>query len=192
MATQELEWLTPQLGSELARYARARVAAALGQPAKPPTISVERVVDGSFVTITLGGALRGCMGYVGVKMPLLKAVERSALAAAFEDPRFPPLTREELDHTVFEVTILGPLRELTRQQLAHPESHIELGVHGLLVRSQGQSGLLLPQVPLEYGWGVREFLAQTCVKAGLPGDCWLKPNTKVYVFEGRWFPETKQ
>lgn len=190
---QELSWLTPELGSELARYAHAKVASTLGervQPVKPPP--VDRVVDGSFVTITLEGSLRGCMGYVGVKMPLIKVVERAALAAAFEDPRFPPLTRDEVSRCVFEVTVLGPLRELSSEELSQPEAHIKLGLHGLLVRSGGLSGLLLPQVALEYGWSVREFLSHTCVKAGLPPESWQRPSTKVYVFEGRWFSEAAE
>jgi len=188
----DLSWLTPEVGAELARIARLKVASALGEryPHQPKTIGQERMVDGSFVTITEDGRLRGCMGYVGVKLPSIKAVERAPLAAAFEDPRFPPLTRQELSSCVFEVTVLGPLRELSSQMLAQPEAHIILGVHGLLVRAAGLSGLLLPQVALEYGWTVQEFLSQTCVKAGLPEDCWRKPNTKVYLFEGKWFSET--
>lgn len=189
MSAKELSWLTRELGCELARYARSKVAAALGEPPVGAAPAENRVVDGAFVTITLGGSLRGCMGYVGVKMPVLIAVEHAALAAAFEDPRFPPLTREELGASRFEVTVLGPLRELTRQQLEKPEENIVLGLHGLLVRSHGTSGLLLPQVALEYRWDTREFLSQTCVKAGLPRDCWLKPQTRVYVFEGKWFSE---
>ncbi len=178
------------MGVELARYAKRRVASALGQRIGTTSIMAEgRSVDGAFVTITIEDNLRGCMGYVGVRQPLLKAVERAAMAAAFEDPRFPPLTPDELPSSVFEVTLLGPLRPLASKAPQELAASIKLGVHGLLVKRKGFSGLLLPQVALEYGWGASEFLSQTCLKAGLPEDCWCKPDTEVYLFEGKWFAE---
>ncbi len=179
------------MGVELARYAKRRVASALGQRVDATPIFVEgRSVDGAFVTITIENNLRGCMGYVGVRQPLLKAVGRAAMAAAFEDPRFPPLTSGELPLSVFEVTLLGPLRPLASKAPQELVASIQLGVHGLLVRRMGFSGLLLPQVAIEYGWGAPEFLSQTCLKGGLPEDCWCQPDTEVYLFEGKWFSES--
>jgi Uncharacterized conserved protein len=111
--SEDLSWVSRELGIELARYAKRKVASALGQRVDAAPIIVEgRSVDGAFVTITIENNLRGCMGYVGVRQPLLKAVGRAAMAAAFEDPRFPPLTSGELPLSVFEVTLLGPLRPL--------------------------------------------------------------------------------
>lgn len=190
MLSEDLSWVSRELGVELARYAKRRVASALGQRIGTTSIMAEgRSVDGAFVTITIEDNLRGCMGYVGVRQPLLKAVERAAMAAAFEDPRFPPLTPDELPSSVFEVTLLGPLRPLASKAPQELAASIKLGVHGLLVKRKGFSGLLLPQVALEYGWGASEFLSQTCLKAGLPEDCWCKPDTEVYLFEGKWFAE---
>jgi AmmeMemoRadiSam system protein A len=189
--SEDLSWVSRELGVELARYAKRKVASALGQRVDATPIIVEgRSVDGAFVTITIENNLRGCMGYVGVRQPLLKAVERAAMAAAFEDPRFPPLTSGELPLSVFEVTLLGPLRPLASRAPQELAASIQLGVHGLLVRRMGFSGLLLPQVAVEYGWGASEFLSQTCLKAGLPEDCWCQPDTEVYLFEGKWFSES--
>ncbi|MEM0271347.1 MAG: AmmeMemoRadiSam system protein A [Thermoprotei archaeon] len=190
MSAEDLFWVNRELGVALARYARVKVAHALGElVGSPPTIVERRSVDGAFVTITLGQQLRGCMGYVGLSQPLLKAVERAAMAAAFDDPRFPPLTQRDFRSSVFEVTILGRLRPLESREPQNLQRSLKLGLHGLLVRRKGLSGLLLPQVAIEYGWGPQEFLSQTCLKAGLPADCWRQPETEVYFFEGKWYSE---
>ena len=114
--------------------------------------------------------LRGCVGYILPACSVYRAVAETARAAAFDDNRFPPVTREEAPHLEIELSILSP---------AHPiqPSEIEVGRHGLLVSWHGRRGLLLPQVPVEHGWDRTTFLEQTCRKALLPPDAWQKDAT---------------
>jgi AmmeMemoRadiSam system protein A len=116
------------------------------------------------------GALRGCVGYVLPTCQVYRAVAETARAAAFDDNRFPPFTREESPHLAIELSILSP------PQSIEPEE-IEIGRHGLLISWQGHRGLLLPQVPVEHAWDRTMFLEQTCRKAGLPPDVWQKGAT---------------
>jgi AmmeMemoRadiSam system protein A len=116
------------------------------------------------------GALRGCVGYVLPTCQVYRAVAETARAAAFDDNRFPPVTREESPHLAIELSILSP------PQSIEPEE-IEIGRHGLLISWQGHRGLLLPQVPVEHAWDRTMFLEQTCRKAGLPPDVWQKGAT---------------
>lgn len=120
---------------------------------------------GAFTTLHLGGQLRGCVGYVIAVHPLYRTVAETAMAAAFRDTRFYPVNQEEAPHLEVEISVLSPLRPI------HPRE-IEIGRHGLVVARGSQRGLLLPQVPLEYGWSVETFLEETCHKAGLPEDAW--------------------
>jgi AmmeMemoRadiSam system protein A len=106
-----------------------------------------------------------------------------ALSSAFEDPRFPPLARDELARITIEVSVLSPFR-LTRDP-----AEIRVGTHGILVRRAGRSGLLLPQVATEQGWEREEFLAHTCRKAGLPDDAWREPDTAIEIFSAIVFGE---
>ncbi len=138
---------------------------------------------GAFTTIYLyPHTLRGCIGYPLPVLPLSEAVIRSALAAAFEDPRFPPLREEELGYTVFEVSVLSP------PVRSGPEE-VEVGKHGVIVKKGPLQGLLLPQVPVEYGWDREEFLKQASLKAGLPPDGWK--DAEIYTFTARIFKEEK-
>ncbi len=138
---------------------------------------------GAFTTIYLyPHTLRGCIGYPLPVLPLSEAVIRSALAAAFEDPRFPPLQEEELEHTVFEVSVLSPPVK------SKPEE-VVVGKHGIIVKRGPFQGLLLPQVPVEYGWGREEFLRQASLKAGLPPNGWK--DAEIYTFTARIFKEEK-
>jgi AmmeMemoRadiSam system protein A len=125
---------------------------------------------GAFTSIYLHSELRGCVGYVLPVAPVYAAVAETARAAAFEDTRFYPVTREEAPHLEIEISILSP------PQPIHPED-VEVGKHGLLIGMQGHRGLLLPQVPREHGWNRITFLEQTCRKAGLPRDAWQKGAT---------------
>jgi len=111
--------------------------------------------------------LRGCVGYVLPTCALYRAVAETARAAAFDDNRFPPVTREEAAHLEIELSILSPAQPIQAEEL-------EVGRHGLLVSWHGRRGLLLPQVPTERGWDRTTFLEQTCRKAGLPLDAWQK------------------
>ncbi len=112
-----------------------------------------------------GKELRGCVGYVLPTCPVYRAVAETARAAAFDDNRFPPVTREEAPHLAIELSILSP------PQTILPED-VEIGRHGLLISWHGRRGLLLPQVPVEHAWDRTTFLEQTCRKAGLSPDAW--------------------
>lgn len=148
-------------------------------PAVPPEPDSEllRRELGAFVTLKRGGQLRGCIGNIIGQGPLYRTVWNMARAAAFEDPRFRPLAAAELDHLDFEVSVLSPVERCPDPGL------VEVGRHGLIVRQGGRQGLLLPQVPVEWGWDREQFLAQTCRKAGLPASAWRDPATEIYWFE---------
>ena len=147
---------------------------------------------GVFVTINTYPThnLRGCIGIPEPIMPLKNAIREAAVSAT-HDPRFPPLKENELDNIVIEVTIL------TKPQLVKvnkPQEYLEkikIGRDGLIAEQGFYRGLLLPQVPVEQGWDVEEFLSHTCWKAGLPFDAWFDENTKIYKFEGQIFTEVK-
>ena len=120
---------------------------------------------GAFTTIYLRAELRGCVGYVFPVASLYRTVAETARAAAFEDTRFSPVTREEALRLEVSLSILSSLLPIT-------PAEVEIGKHGLLVSHHGRRGLLLPQVPVEHGWDRVKFLEQTCRKAGLPPDAW--------------------
>ncbi len=125
---------------------------------------------GVFTSLYKLGELRGCVGYVLPTSSVYRAVVETARAAAFDDNRFPPVVPDEVPHLSIELSILSP------PQPIHPEN-IEVGRHGLLIQQHGRRGLLLPQVPTERNWDRRTFLEQTCRKAGLPADAWMKGAT---------------
>jgi AmmeMemoRadiSam system protein A len=120
---------------------------------------------GAFATLHLGGQLRGCIGYVLPTQPLYATIAEAAKAAALEDPRFSPVTPAETARLKVEISVLSGLRPI------RPEEII-VGQHGLVVTEGARRGLLLPQVPVEWNWDRETFLAQTCLKAGLPADAW--------------------
>lgn len=151
-----------------------------GAPPEPPT-ELPRQPYGAFVTLTLNGRLRGCIGSLTGRAPLYKTIVDMAQAAAFEDPRFPPLTLNEFEKINTEISILGPI-----EPCPDPEQ-IVIGRHGLLIRLGQRQGLLLPQVPVEWKWDRLTFLAQTCRKAGLPDTAWKDPAAELYWFEAEIF-----
>ena len=134
--------------------------------------------SGVFVTLKSRGQLRGCIGYVEGRKPLYQAIPAMAAAAAFEDPRFPPLAKNELAGLKIEVTILSPLHKVK------DFDEIEVGRHGILVKSGFNQGLLLPQVAAEENWDRKAFLKHACLKAGLDPDDFRKESVEVYTFEG--------
>ena len=136
---------------------------------------------GAFVTVTKKGTLRGCIGHIRGTKPLYQTVEEMAEAAAFQDPRFPPITKKELKDLEIEISVLTPFKQIT------DVSEIEVGVHGIYMERGFYSGLLLPQVATEYGWDRDTFLEQTCRKAGLPPDAWKDKETKIYIFSADIF-----
>jgi hypothetical protein len=120
----------------------------------------------TFVTIKRNHELRGCIGNIQPVMPLYQSVIRNAVAAASQDPRFPPMTPEELTDLEIEVTILSPLEPVNDVR------EIRIGTHGLSIVKDGRSGIFLPQVPVEQGWDLPTYLEQLCFKAGLPAGAW--------------------
>lgn len=136
---------------------------------------------GAFVTLKIGGRLRGCIGWVEGRGPVWDTVARMAKAAAFEDSRFPALRRDEFERLEIEISILSPLSEC-----ADPGA-VEIGRHGLVVRRGGRSGLLLPQVATEWKWDRETFLAHTCLKAGLPETAWKEAGCSLLWFEAEVF-----
>jgi len=156
----------------LIKLAHDAIAAALRGQEVDTTPPSDHLAEkrGAFTTLYLGGKLRGCVGYVFAVRSLVRTVAETALAAAFQDTRFLPVTEEEARHLEIEISVLSPLSPIV------PED-VEVGKHGLVVTLGARRGLLLPQVPLEYGWDREVFLAETCHKAGLPGDAWLHGAT---------------
>ncbi len=146
---------------------------------------------GVFVTINTYPAhrLRGCIGYPEPLFDLTKALINAAKSAATQDPRFPPMHPDELDHVIIEVTLLTPPELIVVKEPEEYLSAVVIGRDGLIAEQTPFKGLLLPQVPVEWGWDVREFLAHTCMKAGLSPDAWRDPSTKMYRFSGRIFCE---
>ncbi len=143
---------------------------------------------GVFTTLTKHGELRGCIGFPYPIKRLDEAIIESAISAATQDPRFPPVSLKEMDEIEVEVTILTPPERINVKPEDLPK-HIEIGKHGLMVKHGFHSGLLLPQVAVEYNMDAEEFLTHTCLKAGLPPDCWF--YAEVYRFEGQIFKEVK-
>ncbi|MCM0754763.1 AmmeMemoRadiSam system protein A [Desulfovibrio aminophilus] len=152
-------------------------------PAEPPEPPTDKLRErlGAFVTLELGGRLRGCIGHIQGSGPLFRTVWDMAQAAAFQDQRFQPLTAGEFARLEVEISILSPITACP-----DPEQ-VEVGRHGLLVRRGGRSGLLLPQVPVEWGWDRWKFLGQTCLKAGLPAEAWKAEGTDIFWFEAEVF-----
>ncbi|SNR75430.1 TIGR00296 family protein [Desulfurobacterium atlanticum] len=191
-----MELLPLEYGKFLVKVARTTVEELLinGRkfpipPDTPPELFEKR---GVFVTIKTFPAdqLRGCIGFPEPVMPLIEATIDAAISAATKDPRFPPMDPSELENVTFEVTVLTPPELLDVPPEKLPEE-IKVGRDGLIVRCGFASGLLLPQVPVEWGWNEEEFLSQTCLKAGLPPDCWKSPYCQVYRFQGQIFKEVE-
>jgi len=138
---------------------------------------------GAFVTLHKNGDLRGCIGRMTSNSPLLETVRDMARESAFGDPRFPPLQREELDKCVIEISVLSPM------SVCSDPKEVKVGVHGLLLRRGGRSGVLLPQVPVEQGWNLQEYLDYICIKAGLPPKSYEAPDATLYTFTAEVFGE---
>lgn len=151
----------------------------------PPVFKEMR---GVFVTLHEDGDLRGCIGYPMPILPLGRAIVDSAINAGSRDPRFPRVRKEELGRIEVEVTILTPPEPFTEPKKKLLEL-VQIGRDGLIVTRGPYTGLLLPQVAPEWGFNSMEFLAQTCVKAGLPEDAWLDEDTEVQHFQAQIFAE---
>jgi AmmeMemoRadiSam system protein A len=139
---------------------------------------------GAFVSLHWRGKLRGCIGSIRASRPLWTTVTDMARSAAFQDPRFPPLTLQELPEVDLEISVLSPFEVIPVADVGR----IEVGRHGLYISKRGRTGLLLPQVATDYGWERIEFLEQTCCKAGLERDEW-REGAKIEIFSAEVFSE---
>jgi uncharacterized protein len=167
----------------LVDIARAAVTRAVtGRPTEQPEAGSFPDASGAFVTLKRNGQLRGCIGTLECRRSLAEEIARVAVSAARKDPRFQPLKASELDGLDVEVSVLGPLEPIDPLE----PGAIVVGTHGLVVEQGARRGLLLPQVATEWKWEREEFLAQTCIKAGLPRDAWRRGAT-VYRFDADVF-----
>ncbi|MDR1149748.1 MAG: AmmeMemoRadiSam system protein A [Spirochaetaceae bacterium] len=150
-------------------------------------VSVLSQKCGAFVTLheMYAGkqSLRGCIGRMTSDKALQKTVRDMALEAAFGDTRFPQLTKDEWPHCDIEISVLSPM-----ELCADPHS-IEIGVHGLYLILWGRAGVLLPQVPVEQGWDLTEYLDYICRKSGLPPGAYMEPDARLYTFTAEVFSE---
>lgn len=182
--------LTDMEGRFLVQLARQSISAFLDAGEKtyvPPNISVAlREKCGVFVTLNVmrDGAktLRGCIGYPEPLLPLAQATITSAINSATRDPRFPLLSKEELELVVIEVSVLTPPTLITVKTPMEYVTQVDVGKDGLIVERGRFKGLLLPQVSVEWGWNAEEFLTHCCMKAGLSPDAWLVEDSKIYKF----------
>jgi len=138
---------------------------------------------GAFVTLKKHGQLRGCIGSFDAKGSLCETIEEMARSAAFNDPRFPPVTEEELDDITIEISALTPLKKIKNSD------EIEVGKHGIYIVRGRYRGVLLPQVATDYNWDKVTFLEETCHKAGLPANAWKEKDTEIYIFSADIFGE---
>jgi AmmeMemoRadiSam system protein A len=177
------EPLSPADRSALLALARAAIRHRLGigPPPAIPESGALGLPRGAFVTLHRGGELRGCIGRFDPEGSLARTVADMAAAAAFEDPRFPPLRPEEADDLVLHISALGP-----RRPLPDP-TRLRVGQHGLAVKQGWHRGVLLPGVAVERAWDGPTFLKHACLKAGLRPDAWLDPSTTIEVFDADEF-----
>ncbi len=176
--------LTDQEKTTLLQLARTTLEARAADSPLPGCEALTKTLQekrGAFVTLHRHGQLRGCIGYISAVKPLHQTIQEMAVAAGFQDPRFPPLSRQELTDLDLEISVLTPLREIT------DIAEIQIGTHGLMIVQGGHSGLLLPQVAAEQGWNREEFLDHTCMKAGLQPAAWHDENTKILIFSADIF-----
>jgi uncharacterized protein (TIGR00296 family) len=189
--------LSLEEGKFLIQLARSAVNEKLekGKTIQPPKETPKKLFEQCGVFVTINSLrngekeLRGCIGYPYPTSPLVEAVIDSAINAATQDPRFYPLTLKELSKVVFEVSVLTPPAPVEVKNPKEYLSKIKVGEDGLIVERGFYRGLLLPQVPIEWGWCEEEFLCQCCIKAGLPPDSWLTKDAKIYKFKAIIFEE---
>ncbi|MDW8083617.1 MAG: TIGR00296 family protein [Candidatus Caldarchaeum sp.] len=181
-------------GAFLVRLARSAVEHFLkqGKIPDPPQLDWLSKKNGVFVSIYEfpSRELRGCIGYPLPVIPLGEATVRAAVSAAFDDPRFPPLEKNEIENVVFEVSVLTEPVEIKPTERKTLPNVIHVSEDGLMIETPHGSGLLLPQVPVEYGWDSEEFLSHLCVKAGLNPTYWLYGEMRLFKFGAEIFAES--
>ncbi|MDD5491880.1 MAG: AmmeMemoRadiSam system protein B [bacterium] len=186
-ANKEKTMINKSQQQELLKIARKTIESYIASGTVPdfkitdPSLKEKR---GVFVTLNKKHQLRGCIGYIMPIEPLYQAVSKMAIEAATGDPRFPPVTKEELSQLEIEISVL------TVPERVKDPAEIILGTHGVIVRKGGCGGVFLPQVAVETGWSKEEFLNELCSqKAGLPEDAWKNKDTELYIFSAQVFKE---
>jgi len=171
----------------LLKTARERIKAdlRLGRAEYPEPTAKLKEICGAFVTLHNSGKLRGCIGNIVGRKPLIGTILNMAHAAAFEDPRFPKLTAEEWSSIEIEISVLSPLRQIT------DINEIKVGVHGIYLTLGYNAGVLLPQVATEQLWNRDQFITHTCLKAGLPENAWQNPSAVIEIFSAVVFSENE-
>jgi AmmeMemoRadiSam system protein B/AmmeMemoRadiSam system protein A len=179
--------LAPEVQDEMLILARRTIEQFLASETVPPFRDSDPAFQqplGAYVTYEKDGALRGCLGRLDGDRPVYLNVQYAAIASALSDPRFPPITLEELEGLDIEITVLHPMQEIGNPQ------EMRIGHEGVLMRVGDEAGaLFLPQVPVDQGWDVDDTLLNLCRKAGLPDDAWKRDDARFYVFGGQWFAE---
>jgi AmmeMemoRadiSam system protein A len=165
---------------ELARHSIEGVLFGADKVEFEPTETMKEK-RGGFVTLKKKGRLRGCIGYLKGVLPLYETIREMSIQAAFRDPRFSPLQKNEWKDIGIEISVLSPMKKMS------DISEIEVGVHGLYIEQGPYSGLLLPQVATENDWDSTTFLENTCYKAGLPKDAWKSKDAVIHIFSADVF-----
>ena len=184
-------------GTYLVKLARQTVEGYVTKKTKPevPDDVPEALTAKSGVFVTLNSItgehveLRGCIGRPYPTQPLVEATIDSAVDASTNDPRFPPVTQRELDSILVELSILTPPKRINWSKPQELMDHVKIGRDGLIASRGMWRGLLLPQVPVEWGWNTKQFLEHTCNKAGLPLDAWKDTKTEFMSFQAEIFGE---
>ena len=159
LLSEARESITAELERRGPSYSKTQHSGVLGEPC------------GAFVSLHIGRSLRGCIGRMAASQPLVETVRLMAREAAFDDPRFPPLKKDELQLVKIEISALSPM------SLCLDPRQVKTGVHGLYLKANGRTGVLLPQVPVEQGWNLDEYLEYICIKAGLPPGSYTLPGS---------------
>src|SRR5918911_161461 len=184
-------------GEQLVKLARKAVQNYLGDSVDINIDNHEKFSQKTGVFVTLNSLrskeeqLRGCIGFPLPEKKLYQSVIEAAIAAATQDPRFPPVKKAELESIIFEVSILTAPEEIRVQNPNEFANHIKLGRDGLILRWKYGTGLLLPQVAVELNWDIDEYLTNICYKANAPHDIWIMPESQLYKFEAIVYKEAE-
>lgn len=183
------EKISVEEGAKLVKTARQEILDAFEGRRKEKKSVLEK--KGVFVTLQTfpDCGLRGCIGFPEPIKPLDEALREAAIESAFGDPRFPPLTRNELKHVTIEVNVLTKPMKLEAKTPEEKIRKVIIGRHGLIMRKNFQGGLLLPIVAVEWKWNSKQFLEACCQKAGLASNEWRSEDVEIQVFESQVFKE---
>ena len=170
------------------QYVRQLIDSALHQQDPPdvPDGGSFAKPSGAFVTLQKAGHLRGCIGMIEARLALGRTLQRMAMAAAFDDPRFPAMKPDEWEQCSVEISVLS------EPQQVETFHQIQVGQHGVILSLRERSAVFLPQVAPEQGWNREQMLHHLCRKAGLPADAWTDPDCRFRVFEAQVFAELEK